>query len=124
MLVAISSVLLRSQTLISSARPINFDPKAPNLTAESLPFEVQLSIWIILACITMPFVVLFKPISMLQTCLMALKLCWLKLRQSKERRAHFDDSSKSMELQDPSLPLSSDASRNEGADLEMDLLVD
>jgi hypothetical protein len=124
MLVTISSVLLRSQTLISSARPINFDPKAPNETAESLPFEVQLSIWIILACITMPFVILFKPISMFKACLMVLKLCWLKLRQLNERRAHFDDSCKSMELQDPSLPLASDASRNDGADLEMDLFAD
>jgi hypothetical protein len=125
MLVIISSVLLRSQALLSSARPINFDPKAPNQAAESLPFEVQLTIWIILACITIPFVVLFKPLSILQACMMVLKLCWWKLKQWNERRnRRVDDRSNSMQLKDSTLLVASDAVRNDGADLEMDLFVD
>jgi len=124
MLVTISSVLLRSQALLSSARPMNFDPKAPNQAAESLPFEVQLTIWIILACITVPFVLIFKPLSILQACMMVLKLFWLKLKQLNKRRTRFDDSSKSKQLKDSTLLVESDAARNDGADLEMDLFVD
>jgi hypothetical protein len=127
MLVIISSVLLRSQALLSSARSINFDPKAPNQAAESLPFEVQLTIWIILACISIPFLVLFKPLSILQSCMMVLKLCWWKLKQLHERlnrRTHVDGRSNSMQLKDSTVLVASDSVRNNGADLEMDLFAD
>ena len=57
LLVALSSVLLRSKTLLSSARAINFEPANPDGTADQLSLDVALSIVIILACLVFPLIV-------------------------------------------------------------------
>jgi hypothetical protein len=72
--VALSSVLLRSQTLLSSARAINFEPSNPDSAAEELSVDVELSIVIILACLIFPLIVLFKPFGFVITCLSFIKM--------------------------------------------------
>jgi hypothetical protein len=81
LLVTMSSVLLRSQSLLSSARPINFDPLSPNQQAETLPFDVRLTIIIILACLIAPFVFLLKLHRSLGMLVLLLKSCKLRLQQ-------------------------------------------
>lgn len=60
LLVALSSVLLRSQTLLSTARNINFAPANPDQTADTTPFDVEVSIFVIASCLILPFVWLFN----------------------------------------------------------------
>ncbi len=67
-------MLLRSQTLLSSARAINFEPSNPDSAAEELSVDVELSIVIILACLIFPLIVLFKPFGFVITCLSFIKM--------------------------------------------------
>jgi hypothetical protein len=73
LLVALSSVLLRSQTLLSSARNINFAPANPDQTADKIPFDVQVSIFVIASCLVLPFVWLVKPFNWIFTRLSLLR---------------------------------------------------
>jgi hypothetical protein len=120
LLVIMSSVLLRSQTLLSSGRPINFDPKTPSQTAHDLPFDVRLTIVILVGCIMTPFIVLVKPLRMLQACVVVLKLCWLSLKQLIYKRARAGEKINATKPRDAGAPLVVSASEpNEGEDLEM-----
>ncbi len=110
LLVTMSSVLLRSQSLLSSARPINFDPLSPNQAAETLPFDVRLTIVVILVCLLAPFLFLLRLHRSLGMLVLLLKSCRLRLQQKnpacdqqqtwnrKIERA--DDSTNSMRLPD------------------------
>ena len=83
LLVAVSSVLLRSQTLLSSARTINFAPTEPDQTATTMPVDVQVCVFIILSCLILPFVWLVKPFDWLLTCISLIRRkIWRQ--QSKE----------------------------------------
>ena len=68
LLVAVSSVLLRSQTLLSSARTINFAPAEPDQTATTMPLDVQVCVFIILSCLVLPLVWLVNPFDWIFTC--------------------------------------------------------
>jgi hypothetical protein len=67
LLVALSSVLLRSQTLLSSARSMNFSPSQPEKAADLLPLDLQVSIFITLACLVIPLILFLKPFGFLRT---------------------------------------------------------
>lgn len=73
LLVTISSVLLRSQTLLSSARTINFDPTEPDQAASTVPVDVQVCIFVILSCLVLPFVWLVKPFEGLLACILLVR---------------------------------------------------
>ena len=77
LLVTVSSVLLRSQTLLSSARAINFAPTEPDEAAATMPLDVQVSVFIILSSLVLPFVWLVKPLDWLRACMSLIKRrCW------------------------------------------------
>jgi hypothetical protein len=84
LLVALSSVLLRSQTLLSSARNINFAPDEPDQAADRIPFDVQVSIFIIASCLILPFVWLVKPFDWIFTRLSLVCLRYLSPAQLHE----------------------------------------
>ncbi len=73
LLVTVSSVLLRSQTLLSSARAINFAPTEPDEAAAAMPLDVQVSVFIILSSLVLPFVWLVKPLNWLPACISLIK---------------------------------------------------
>jgi hypothetical protein len=60
-------VLLRSQTLLSSGRAINFFPKNPSRTAKELPLDVQISLVVVFSCLLMPMVLLLNPFGFLRS---------------------------------------------------------
>jgi hypothetical protein len=76
LLVTMSSVLLRSQSLLSSARFINFDPSNPIEAAENQSVDVNFTIVILVGCIFVPFAVALKLHHILQTCFTLLKNRW------------------------------------------------
>ena len=73
LLVTMSSVLLRSQSLLSSARFINFDPSNPVEAAETQTVDVNYTIIILLGCIFTPFAVALKLHHSLLACFALLK---------------------------------------------------
>jgi hypothetical protein len=80
LLVAVSSILLRSQTLLSSARTINFAPTEPNQPAPVMTLDVQVSVFIIIASLVLPLVWLVKPFDWLYSCTVHIcELCWKHL---------------------------------------------
>lgn len=89
LLVALSSVLLRSQTLLSSARAINFSPTKPDQTAETVPVDVQFSVFIIMACLLLPFIAVIKPFSVL---LALLSLIKNRCTRASQQAVDLDDS--------------------------------
>jgi hypothetical protein len=88
LLVALSSVLLRSQTLLSSARNINFAPAEPNQAADTIPFDVQVSIFIIASCLILPFVWLVKPFDWIFTSLSLVRRRYLSPAFQKSAQLH------------------------------------
>ena len=81
LLVTMSSVLLRSQSLLSSARSINFDPSNPIEAAENQSVDVNFTIVILVGCIFVPFVVVLKLHHILQTCFTVIKNRWMQRKQ-------------------------------------------
>ncbi len=77
LLVALCSVLLRSQTLLSTARNINFAPANPDQTADTTPVDVQISIFVIASCLILPFVFLVKPFNWIFTRLSLVRFRYL-----------------------------------------------
>lgn len=75
---ALSSVLLRSQTLLSSARSINFSPSNPDKNAEKLPVDVQVSIIITIVCLILPFIIILKPFGFIHTMISIVKMLWVR----------------------------------------------
>lgn len=61
-------MLLRSQTLLSSGRAINFAPASPDETADVIPVDVRISASVIIACLTLPLFVVMQPFAFLLTC--------------------------------------------------------
>ena len=123
LLVTMSSVLLRSQSLLSSARPMNFNPSSPNQAADTLPFDVRLTIVVILACIITPFIILLKPHRILQVFVLLLKSCWSRLQKQtwNEKIARADGSTNLMQLPDAAPLVTAGFARAGKSNLEMDL---
>lgn len=96
MLVALSSVLLRSQTLLSSARSINFSPSNPDKNAEELPVDVQVSIIITIVCLILPFIIVLKPFGFIHTMISIVKELWVR----KCNRAKVDHEQSDMTISD------------------------
>jgi hypothetical protein len=71
-------VLLRSQTLLSSARTINFSPSNPQENAKDLTLDVRLTIWIVMACLITPLILVFKPFSFATTLFSLTKACLIQ----------------------------------------------
>jgi hypothetical protein len=82
LLVTMSSVLLRSQSLLSSSRFINFDPSNPVEAAETQSVDVNYTIIILLGCIFTPFAVALKLHHILLACFVLLNK---RFMQWKER---------------------------------------
>ena len=121
LLVTMSSVLLRSQSLLSSARPINFDPSSPNHAADTLPFDVRLTIFVILACIITPFIILLKPHCILKAFVLMLKSCWVRRQTRNQKLARADGSTNLMQLADAAPLATAGVSSADDSDLEMDI---
>ena len=85
LLVTMSSVLLRSQSLLSSARFINFDPSNPVEAAETQTVDVNYTIIILIGCIFTPFAVALKLHHVLLACFTLLK----KRRMRRKQHGHF-----------------------------------
>lgn len=81
LLVTMSSVLLRSQSLLSSARFINFDPSNPVEAAETQTVDVNYTIIILIGCIFTPFAVALKLHHVLLACFTLLKKRWTQRKQ-------------------------------------------
>ncbi len=71
-------MLLRSQTLLSSARTMNFSPAQPEQAADNLPFDLQISIFITIACLVIPLILIVNPFGSLKTC-----VSWTKMFLSR-----------------------------------------
>jgi hypothetical protein len=84
LLVTMSSVLLRSQSLLSSARFINFDPSNPVEASETQTVDVNYTIIILLGCIFTPFAVALKLHHSLLACFALLKRYWIVRMQLKQ----------------------------------------
>jgi hypothetical protein len=84
LLVALSSVLLRSQTLHSSARSINFEPTDPTQTANTMSVDVQVSVFVIMACLTLPLIIVLKPVAMFRSLFSLIKNCWGQAHKSQK----------------------------------------
>jgi hypothetical protein len=78
-----SSVLLRSQSLLSSARFMNFDPSNPVEAAENQTVDVNYTIIILLGCIFTPFAVALKLHHILLACFAQLKMLLMKWKQDR-----------------------------------------
>jgi hypothetical protein len=76
-----SSVLLRSQSLLSSARFINFDPSNPVEAAETQTVDVNYTIIILIGCIFTPFAVALKLHHVLLACFTLIKKRWMQRKQ-------------------------------------------
>jgi hypothetical protein len=81
LLVTMSSVLLRSQSLLSSARFINFDPSNPVEAAETQTVDVNYTIIILICCIFVPFAVALKLHQIFLACFTLLKKLWIQFKQ-------------------------------------------
>ncbi len=80
-------MLLRSQTLLSSARAMNFSPSQPEEAADLPPFDLQISIFITLACLVIPLILVLKPFGFMRTC-----FAWANVFLSRAcSRAKVDD---------------------------------
>jgi hypothetical protein len=88
LLVALSSVLLRSQTLLSSARSINFEPTDPAETANTMSVDVQVSVFIIMACLVLPLIIVLKPFGIFRTLFSLIKN---SRGQARKRHKHMND---------------------------------